>query len=744
MGGSKGGSNVTIGYRYYMGMQMGLCRGPIDEICEIRIGDLTAFPWAHGSYTFFDTIWVPGNPDNPYSPTITGSGAYQILASQIFGGDKKEGGVIGTFHVFMGDETQEYAAWIKSKLGGLVPDFRGVVTAYFDGMICSLNPYPKKWKIRHRRTMRGWDGPVWQPDLATIWMAGGKVKAMNPAHILYECSTNRDWGRGLPRTMIDEVSWSAAAQTLFNEGFGLCMRWTRRDTLDEFAQNVVNHIGGSIFIDRETGLLTLKLIRGDYDPATLPLFDYDSGLLSIDSGETAARDNAINEIVVKFHDPISDEDREVRAHNLASIQSLGSVNNNSISYPGLPTAELAARVAQRDLRAGTASIRRYKVVLDRRAWRIYPGAVFRVTALDRGISSLILRAGKVSEPSLTDGKITVDAVVDVFGLPSVAFVDPQEPTWEAPDSTPPIITHRKVREATYRDLYLRLSSLELNDLDVSATAIATMAVKPSSLSLNYAIATRTASEPFVARNTDTFSPATILGEDIDAYDTLIPFSTGFELGLVEVNDLVQIDDEIIQLVDIDVDADNSGVMTVKRGCVDTVPTAHLAGAVAFILSDPIGTDGREYSSGETVDVKMLTTTSTDTLNEAIPPVNSVITVGRQGRPYPPGNVRVNGTRCHDVTAVTGEMIISWVHRNRVTQADQIVAHFDGSVAPEAGTTYTVRVYSASNTLLAQQTGISGTSYTVPEELTGALKFELESSRSSLSSAQKHVFSLLRS
>lgn len=721
--GGKPGGSVTVGYRYYMAIMMGLCRGPIDEIREIKVGDKEAFPLGE--------------------PTITATGGYSILAPELFGGDKKEGGVAGSFTFLSGASDQIAPQWWKDMMTGDVPDFRGVATCMFDGLICSLNPYPKKWKFRLRRVYQGWDGPVWHPELAGLELSGG-IRAMNPAHILYECATNRDWGRGLARSRINDAAWLEAAQTLYDEQFGLCIRWNRQETLQDFVQVVLNHIGGSIYTDRESGLLTLRLMRDDYDPETLPLFDYNSGLLSVDSGETAARDNAVNEVIVKYHTPIVDEDREVRAQNVASIQTLGSVNSTTADYSGIPTFELASRVAQRDLRINTTSGRRYKLKLDRRAWRIYPGAAFRISAPDKGIANLILRAGKITDGSLTTGEIQVEAVIDVFGLPTSAFVSQQESQWTPPDTTPLVATIRRFREFTYRDMVLRLSPADLAIVDVHSGILGTMAVKPAPLALNYAIATRTGSDPFVDRGTETFVPAIILSTFVDHYETVFAFDVSYELGLVEIGDVVQIDDEIVRLDAIDIDPDTGeGTITVARGCLDTVPTVHNVGAVAFFVANDLGTDNREYSDGETVDIKILTVTSTATLDKSLAPTNSLLITARQGRPYPPAAVHINTVPCHDVPTVTGSMLIQWVHRDRLLQQDQMVSHFEASIGPEAGTTYNIRVYSASNVLLQTFPNLTDPSLLVPNGLTGVLRFELESERDGITSLQKHSFTVTR-
>jgi hypothetical protein len=40
---------------------------------------------------------------------------------------------------------------------------------------------------------------------------------MNPAHIIYECATNPDWGRGLPRELVDNISFASAANVLYTK-----------------------------------------------------------------------------------------------------------------------------------------------------------------------------------------------------------------------------------------------------------------------------------------------------------------------------------------------------------------------------------------------------------------------------------------------------------------------------------------------------------------------------------------------
>ena len=704
MGSSKGGS-VTVGYRYFMTLQMGLCRGPVDEIVRIEVGGLNAWPNADGTQDYFtisegpNGVGIRQNKDGTSAQvgsgeinTARGNGVYQVAASELFGGDKKEGGIDGPLSVYMGGQSQSYNNAFKTLVGGLVPDFKGIVSMVFDGLVTSLNPYPKPWKVRVRRVLSGWDGSVWEPGLAVIWLRDGTIKAMNPAHIIYECLTNRVWGRGYARSRIDEATFLASAQTLFNENLGLCLRWNRQSELGDFINEVIDHIGGYLRINRSTGKIELGLMRGDYNPSDIPLFTYNSGLLMIEEGDTASQEDLINEVIVEFRDPIANVDKQGRVQNLASKQSTEGSNSTKRTYYGVPTSDLALRLAQRDLKVNASALKRYRVVLDRRAWRIQPGSVFRVQATDLGIGNVVLRAGKVQEGGWTDGKITVEAVVDVFGLPSSSFAASQTPSWTLPSRTPEPATRRMLREATYHDLVRRLSPADLNIVEATSGTIATAVGRPTVMSQGYSISTKTTSESdYAIRSSGNFVPTAVLSELVGTHEISIQIEDGVDLQSIELDGQVQIGTEIMQITAFTLNPDGvSGTMTVVRGTVDTIPQIHSSGTTVFFVSDDASTDNREYTAGEVVQTKILPFTSLATLPDAT--AENLTITARQNRPWPPGNVRINGTRFTETGTITTNMVLTWAHRNRLTIKDQFVAHGAASVPVEAGVQYEIKVF----------------------------------------------------
>lgn len=717
MGSSK---RVTIGYRYYMGIHMGLARGPINQLVAISAGGKTA-----------------------WSGSATGSGPVQINAPYLFGGDKKEGGIVGTLHVMMGEPTQSAPSALADMLGGDVPGFRGMVTLFFDGLVSAMTPYLKPWRMRVRRTTAGWDGAPWYPEKAMVPLAGGAIHAMNPAHIIYEALTNRDWGGGNDRSRLSDASFRAAADRFHTEGFGLCLRWARQDSVSNFVQSIIDHAGAVLQQSRFDGLYHLKLIRDDYTASALPLFDEDSGLLGIEDDDNGAASGATNEIVIKWHDPVTNETRQVRERNLAGITADRQVLSQTIEYPGLPTAELAGRVAVRELRSRAGQIKRFKVRLDRRGYQIQPGDVFRIRSMRRGISTMVVRAGRCEDGTLDNAAITITAVQDIFGLPATAIAAPPPSGWVPPDRTPAATAQRRLFERTWRELAAITDAANQALIDPTACYLAAIAAKPTALSQGFDLETRVGSATWTAQDDGEFAPTGLLTAALGPTTTAFALTAGSDLEQITVGAAALIDNEIVRVATWDA-ATRSG--TLGRGCVDTVPAAHAAGARLWVIDDP-ATDPLAYAPSTTVQARLLTKTTSGRLDPALATTDSLTLTQRQARPYPPGRLRINGA-AYPAT-VTGEVTVSWSHRDRLLQADQLIDTEQGNIGPEPGVTYRMRIYSGT-TLKRTYSGITGTSqtYTTAHETADGgpfnpLRIVLDAERGGLYSAQAHDVSVGR-
>ena len=89
------------------------------------------------------------------------------------------------------------------------------------------------------------DADALVPSLRAAFGAGPD---MNPAHIVRECLTNADWGLGHGEADIGP-SFTAAADRLLSEGFGLSLLWQQESSIEDFLAEVLNRlrIGGANF-----------------------------------------------------------------------------------------------------------------------------------------------------------------------------------------------------------------------------------------------------------------------------------------------------------------------------------------------------------------------------------------------------------------------------------------------------------------------------------------------------------------
>lgn len=738
-----GGKKQTIGYHYLFDILFGLCRGPINELRAIKVADKEAW---HG-------------------PLCSGD-VQAIRKPSLFGGEKKEGGIQGPFRVFFGAEDQVLPGAgsadcgfskpyngvrtlpnIKTAIGGKVSEFRGTTRLWYSGLISSMNPYPKEWSFRVRRYSAGWaDNDCWYPAKAVIFMGGGHIHAMNPAHIIYECLTNPSWGRGLPGAYIDQNSFIYAANLLCEEGFGLCFAWQRGEEVDQFIELVQKHIGSALYADPETGLMTLRLIRNDYVAAALPTFTPSSGLLDISEDDASSQDEIFNEVVGTGRDPITNEDFQVRVHNLAARQSQGSPNTNAVDYTGVPTRELMARVVQRDLKAHASGLKRLIVVLDRSGWKIRPGMCFRVSDARKGIANIVLRAGEITDQSFKDGKITIKAIQDVYGLPDTSYVTPSVPTWTPPPVDAVPATATRLIEANYRDIVLKVDAAALGTLDATDAVAGTVALSPNGTMYEYTLAMKADGEAeFDLDTVGSFTGAATLVDAITELQTTFEITGETDFAEDLIGQVVLVDDEQMGLSAYDPD---THIVTVERGVADTIPALHAAAATLWTLDDDFISDQRTYASGETVDAKVLTHTSSDILDESLASLLTLELQGRQGRPYPPGAVTLDGDSIYTMaTGEHNEPVLAWAHRDRVLQADQIVGHVAASVGPEDGVTYTIRVYDADapDVVIGEYAGIVDTTFTydlAAQATDGSpvsVWIELESVRDGLASYNRYRF-----
>jgi hypothetical protein len=707
MGGKSG--STTIGYWYGGTFHMGLSHGPVDEILEIRGDDKLMFP-------------LMGQK------SVVVSGTVAINARNLYGGEKQEGGVQGTLTVLMGEATQMPSAVLAKIEPTVRPAYRNICTVAFTGLVGAMSPYVKAWRFRVRRHLQGWNTPVWHPELCKVG------RGMNPAHIIYQVLTDPVWsasedaGQGL-----DDASFLIAAQTLYNEGMGLCLKWSSAEAVGDFINVVLNHIGALRTIDPTTNRAGIRLLRADYSVAALAanpdtVLD-ENDIIEMTSFQVPVLDQSVNQVTVTYRDVDTNEDAAVVYQNLANIQAQGKVVDQSTAYPGAWSATLASRMAARDCHTLSSLLAKGECKVKSTRWKIKVGDVLLLSWAREKVVQMPIRVLKVNYGDSTARSLTLSWAQDEFALPSTSYLAPGGTLWQEPDRTPQAITTAQLVEMPYRDLVRAMDPANLRLLTPDVGYLSALAVRPTGVNYNYHLFTRLGSAAFADRGGGDFISTGTLAAAIGPTDTTIALAAFDDLTGVQIGSAALLDAEIVR-----VDGVNSttGAVTLGRGCVDTVPASHALGARLWFHQDYTGTDSTQYVVGETINAKLLTVSGAGMLDPSLAAALSLPMKQRQARPYPPGKLTVLGNRYP--ATVEGALVLAWAHRSRLLQADQLVDTLQANIGPEPGTTYTVRVY-VNNVLDSTTTGVIATTLTPMVTADGLVRVEIDAVRDGLASWQ---------
>jgi len=343
----------------------------------------------------------------------------------------------------MGEAAQTQNAYLVTQLGADIPAFRGVVGVVWERGTVTMSgqpvnsgyvgntPYLKPMAFTVRRILEGWfQDTVWNPGDATINTIG-----MNPAHIIYECLTNPELGMGEPTSSIDTVTFGEAADTFLAEGFGLRMMWNQQSTIEDFLQLVMDHVAGALVINHSTGLYELKLVRADYDPDDLPIFD-ENDIAEVQQFQRQLWGETVNELTMVFTDPDTQKDVPITVQDLANITAQGARVPTKISLNGIRDNTLAQRVAMRELVSRSTPLAKVTFRVNRRFWQLKQMDVFKFSWAELGIEEMVMRVASIRGGVVTSGYITVEAIEDIFGMPGTVYTAQQDNP--ADPSVPPL------------------------------------------------------------------------------------------------------------------------------------------------------------------------------------------------------------------------------------------------------------------------------------------------------------------
>ena len=631
------------GYKYHIGVQMALCRGEVDKLLNIWVGD---------------TILWTG--------TQSGAGTVSIDLPEFLGGqDLGQGGMIGDIAFAPGSATQAVSTYLSAfqQQGGDTPRYNDTCYVTYEGGYIGNSTSIKPWKFEIQRIPNGLS--LADPTVNTY--------DANLMNVLYELLTNDDWGFGYPSADVDTTELATQAEVLRLEGNGFS---------SEFLKILEKQMDGVVYLDRVTGKWTINLARGGYVLADQPQLD-DSNIKEVADFSRGSWSETSTEVRGGYTNRANDYfSTFAMAQDMANQKIQGGQNIVAqVRYPGVMDSDLANQLVWRDLRGLSRPLGKARVIVGREFYNLNPGDVVSFTNTALEITDLAMRVIRVDLGTLTEGKIELSLVEDIFTFEDPTFAAPIATNWTAPDNTAVDITaaNRVIFEAP--KAFVDRDPLAPGQYDRIWCGGRT----PGSGAVIYKIDAggtevgKVAGFLFAAELTNAVNPENHGGNieismtpDTEAAITAqLADATDADIGASLAN-ICLINNEFISFKTFTDLGSTLRLDNVYRGLCDTVPGIHASTDRVWLLFVRGGLTTDSFASTP-ISIKLLTQTNTETLASGSATATSVTMASRHLKPYPPSLLQVHsstfpaGSQSLDTAVVATDdgkgLKINWTRRD---------------------------------------------------------------------------------
>lgn len=698
---------VTTGYYYYLGFDLALAMGPQVVCTKIFVDD--------------HVVWE-GETSATVPTGIT------IEAEDIFGGDKEGGGVSGGGTFYPGGHNltaNPISAYLEIHAGtGNVPAYLGTCHMVFEHFYIGESPNLRKIAF----ILESYTNDVGLSN-------NGKIgEDINPAEAIYQIMTDRWRGMGIDSSYIDVNGLRAIGETLFTEGNGCSIIITGETDGKKLIGEILRQIDCIAYQDPESGLITFKLIRNDYDVDDLMIFDEDD-VIKIASFSRSGWDEVVAQVKVTFPQRNKESEGVAVSQDMATFAMIGRLRSTTVSMPFCYGKAQANRIASRERSQLSVPLFKLDIQMNRNAHVLRPGMVFKLNWPEYGFSNLVLRVQEFDLGSLLDGKIVVKCLQDRFAMSDTVFADPEDSSWVAQNTNPlPILASALVEMPKF------FTNLQEYPLPDGRVGVIPFAAKPGAFSTAFDMIIGDVSgdyeirEPDGARykGTGTLTAAySKLNGLATGQDTTVGMQIGgggtsrFTLSstLAKIREgeagLLYVNGEWMGYTSASGDGvGNWTLNNIYRGLFGTRPLDHPIGTRVYEFSPDFVGDGTfdSLAEGEIAFYKMIDNAGRKVAAERTAAEQTLLVNGLvANRPLRPGNVQLDGSRADISVDTAVARSLTWAPRNRLS--DRVQVETDAAQTPDIAETYDVDVMinGVRNSTLSA-TNVSSP-YSVPFDLT---------------------------
>lgn len=711
---------ITKGYRYHLGLQMAMCRGPNVVLKKVFIGDDEVFSGTVSTDTFFDI-------DKP----------------ELFGGeDLGAGGVQATVDFFTGSTTQPVSIYLnaanRQRVGTAItptaPRYSGtcnVVVRQFTGATAKVtdrgasigtSTQVKVWSFELERYTGIFSGQGAGEDKI------GGVDA-NPVNVVYEILTNDEWGFGFEDSDIDLPNFLAAADTMITEANGFSMILDREIPAKELLAELQRQMDSVVFLSQTTGKWTIKLVRADYDIDLVPQLT-DANVAEVRSYTRGSWEDTTNTIFVQF-------DKRDDAYKLsfamaqdmanAMIQGDGTVQGaasltGDLVFPGVKNSALASNIAWRELRGQSYPMARCELIVNRQMWDVSIGDVVAWTNVQLGFVKLPMRVTRVNYGTLQSNRMTLTVVQDVFQFAAASMGSPPATIWTPPSIS--LVAFPSTQQLAFecpRAILVRDPEFGGDDTVTKIMAAARRQSGEVTFKINERHAAGAPAGSYAeggevyqfvkigqlknALGASQANPVNsiLLTATPDSQEAL---EASFDDSISDTDlgqqlaHLIMVGNEFMLVRDAATSGSDVDLQGVFRGVLDSAQWNHAANADVFLLHVGAGVTDTNFVNTNNVDIELRMRSSAATYAGAATTIGLTMNK-RVIRPYPPAAMQFNNTATDYGTpdlegdGGAGENTfgfdLDWLRRSYDT-TDEVAAMQSDDTGVDASTEYQVRVF----------------------------------------------------
>jgi len=659
----------TVGFRYFLGLQFGWARGDASVLLKrLWIGDDTVFTGSQGA------------------------GSIAISEPNLFGGNEfGQGGLSGTLSIHVGDEVQTADTYLSDfqkepPVTGDTPAYRGTVYTVFERGYIGNSTNLRTWSAEWERIPNGLG-----LSAANATVNDGDA---NPMSVLYEAMTNDEWGLNRSPSIINATNLSDAAAILKAEGNGFSMILDNASDAQTIIEEIERQVDGLVYQNITTGLWEVTLVRPG---AAIAAVFNESNVVKVSRFGRSTWEETTNQIRLKFPNRASQyQDDWAEAHDMANVRIQGSNQGTIETYPGIKDGDLANRIVWRDQATLSTPLSKVRLTVNRLGFDLNPGDLVTWSHAVLGIVALPMRVNQINLGDLTDGRIVLDLVEDVFNNNAGSFVAPPATGWVVPTDTvvdipaddrvviesPKAIVDRSpiapgVGPRVFAGIRTAGNGEVETDMIVAGVVEATIVGFMLVGKLNAAVTRESTATISIKPDPDTQA------EVLEQFELISNTDRG-----VSLSQLVLVNDEFISIGNAAANAANTDLLTPVRAMLDSVAAEHAVDDLVYLVFIAAGISDSSFT-GASVSVKLIPVSPTDRLLDGSA-TDIVVTLNqRHLLPYPPVRPTITGvafstTTSVDVAVGAGDdgkgFNVDWTRRDFQT-SDEYLAQLTEATLP---------------------------------------------------------------